>query len=352
VAAGETVSSLLKADGAQVCWTERRPSEAGRVAVMRRTADGTVEDLIAAPFSARSRVHEYGGGAIAARNGTIVFVNDADQNLYILEDDAPRCVADRSDLRFADMDIRPDSSGLFAVAERHDPDLDHPQNTLVHVALNNPVLASADTVLAGRDFYASPRISPDGRHLAWLAWDLPAMPWEAAELWVGSIAPDGGVSDAKRVAEHGAFQPVWAEDGRLYVIADHRGWGVPHVWDGADLKPIVSGEIEFGRPQWAFGMTSYAVLEPGRLLATGWQDGRIVLGVVNGEQKSWTALESSFTRVDDIAVSTDRIAIIGSDDVSGVAVHTFPRETTAFTPNGSSALPQDCLLYTSPSPRD
>jgi len=37
------------------------------------------EDVLPAPYSARSRVHEYGGGAFNVRAGCLVFVHDADQ---------------------------------------------------------------------------------------------------------------------------------------------------------------------------------------------------------------------------------------------------------------------------------
>src|SRR4051812_50017842 len=56
-------------DGDDVWWSESRPGEGGRSAVVRRRADGTVTDVLPAPWNARTRVHEYGGGARAGAGG-------------------------------------------------------------------------------------------------------------------------------------------------------------------------------------------------------------------------------------------------------------------------------------------
>ena len=65
----------------------------------------------------------------------------------------------------------------------------------------------------GRDFYASPRISPDGRRLAWLEWDHPNMPWDGTELRLAALDGDGLAGDPVTVAggpEESVFQPAWS----------------------------------------------------------------------------------------------------------------------------------------------
>ena len=69
-------------DGAETYWVELRPSEGGRNCVVRRTPDGTVSDVTPQGFNARTRVHEYGGGDFAVRDGAVYFANFADQRVY------------------------------------------------------------------------------------------------------------------------------------------------------------------------------------------------------------------------------------------------------------------------------
>src|SRR3954470_2131794 len=72
-------------DGDDVWWSESRPGEGGRSAVVRRSADGTVTDVLPAPWNARTRVHEYGGGAWTVAGGTLWFTEFSDQRLYQLD---------------------------------------------------------------------------------------------------------------------------------------------------------------------------------------------------------------------------------------------------------------------------
>ena len=45
-------------DDGDVWWSESRPTEGGRSAIVRRSPDGTVTDVLDRPWNARTRVHE------------------------------------------------------------------------------------------------------------------------------------------------------------------------------------------------------------------------------------------------------------------------------------------------------
>ena len=83
-ARGSRRFGMLQASGDALYWSESRPEEQGRQVIVRGGPDGRRDDILPAPYSARSRVHEYGGGEFLVAGDTIFFVNDKDQQVYAL----------------------------------------------------------------------------------------------------------------------------------------------------------------------------------------------------------------------------------------------------------------------------
>ena len=79
----------IDVDGDDIYWVESRPDEQGRYAVMRRSANGETTEVTGPEHSARTLVHEYGGGALAVRDGVIYFSNFSDQRLWRQQADDP-----------------------------------------------------------------------------------------------------------------------------------------------------------------------------------------------------------------------------------------------------------------------
>ena len=77
-------------DGPDIFWSELRPAEGGRVQVVRRTPDGATTDLLPEGCSARTRVHEYGGGAWVVDGGWLHFARWDDQRLHRMPVDGSR----------------------------------------------------------------------------------------------------------------------------------------------------------------------------------------------------------------------------------------------------------------------
>ena len=267
-----TLADVLLDDG-DVWWIEGRPLEAGRQVLVRQRRDGTPDDVTPAPLSARTRVHEYGGGAALVSHGTAYFSNFADQRLYRLGSDgiavALTPASEEAALRYADGAVDGARHCWIGVREDHRAAGAEAVNEIVAVSLDGGDAGQA--IVRGRDFFAAPRLSPDGTQLAWLAWDHPHMPWTAAELWLGEF--DGtAVSNARRVAGgagESVFQPEWSPDGLLYFISDRSGWW--NIYrrnaDGshANMCPMAA---EFGRAQWSLGMSTYAFLSAQALVCT------------------------------------------------------------------------------------
>ena len=197
--------SDVRLDGGHVYWLEGRPQERGRSVVVRAEADGRQTDITPAPYNARTRVHEYGGGSWTVRDGTVYFSNFADGRLYRQVPDAstpqpltpPPPARDRQ-WRFADGVIDPRRQRWIGVREDHTA-AGEPVNTIVAVDLAGR--RRAGRVLArGHDFYASPRLSPDGHWLAWLAWDHPNMPWNGTLLYLAEIGAQGALGEPRPIA--------------------------------------------------------------------------------------------------------------------------------------------------------
>ena len=240
---------------------------------MRWTAEDGVAELLPPPYSARSRVHEYGGGEFLVAGGTLYFVNDADQDVYAANlsgcaQPSIRRITAIADTRFADFGWDATRNRLIGVGETHHPAKALPQNALWSV----PTGAAAEgacIALQGRDFYASPRLSPDGKRLAFLAWDLPNMPWDAAQLFVAGISEDGSLSKPVPVAGgngSACFQPEWSGDGALYFVWDAAGQGDLHRWrEGGQAEQIMRLEGDLSMPLWNFHAASYALLPGGKV---------------------------------------------------------------------------------------
>ena len=107
-------------DGADTYWVELRPSEGGRNCVVRRTPDGTVTDVTPQGFNARTRVHEYGGGDFAVRDGAVYFANFADQRVYRQRTEtAPHPLTPEGKFRYRDFVVGAPRARIYAVREDH-----------------------------------------------------------------------------------------------------------------------------------------------------------------------------------------------------------------------------------------
>lgn len=308
--------------GAEAWWTEPRPTEAGRRALVRRLADGTERSVLPAPWNVRSRVIEYGGrpwaGAERPVGGPlVVFVNFTDQRLYAYEPDAPgaepRPLTPVSDLggglRWVDPQLHVERGEVWCVLEEFTGEGPGDLRRLVAaVPLDGSAAEDRAAVRELTDdahrFVTTARLSPDGRRAAWIAWDHPRMPWDGTELLLADVADDGSFGPARTVAggvEESVCQVEWAFDGGLLYSGDRSGWWNLYRLDVQSApapggpqdpgalpglltreRPLCARDEEFGGPMWKLGLSWFKPLEAG-LIAVVHGVGATALGILDPE---------------------------------------------------------------------
>ncbi|TAN35070.1 S9 family peptidase [bacterium] len=303
-------NAMVRWDGDDLYWTELRPYEQGRVVVVRRGADGAVADVTPPGFNARTRVHEYGGGQFAVSGGSVWFVNFNDQRLYRQErGGTPKAITALVDVRHADVVVDARRGRLFAVREDHTTGAREAVTSLVAVDVNGE--HAAVTVATGNDFYSSPRLSPDGRRLAWLTWNHPNMPWDGTELWVGELDGEGRVTSSRFVAGGRAesiYQPEWSPSGELYFVSDRSDWWNLYRARGEGDEPVCPRAAEFGAPQWVFGMTHYGFFGEDEIVCVFSETGGTKLGRIDLNGGTFKQVELGYTSLNSLVVSGRRAA--------------------------------------------
>jgi dipeptidyl aminopeptidase/acylaminoacyl peptidase len=326
--------------GGTAWWLEGRPLEGGRVVLVRKDEGSAPVDVTPPGFSVRTTVHEYGGGAYCLHGETVVFTNFEDQRLY-RQDPGAEPVALTPDTdgrhRYADGRVTPDGALWIGVRERH-PFSDRAAevvNDLVGVPLDGS--CEIRELTAGRDFYAAPRVSPDGTRVSYLAWNLPWMPWDGCELYVGRIEPYDALSGVRHVAgidgEESIWQPEWSPSGDLVFASDRSGWWNLERDREGERTVLHAAEAEFGYPAWTFGLSSYGFLDDGRIVCAYESGGRTHFAVLDPETGELTPLDLPYDAWRSpylVAEGTAAVVIAGSAtlpaEVARIDVTTGERE--------------------------
>lgn len=308
-----------------IYWLEPRPEHKGRMILARRLlsdsdqSNGIEYDLLAQDKSVRSQVHEYGGSAYRLCGKGIVFVNHSDQQLYLQGHDGEyRAITKLKDHRFVDIKITADDKYLICVCEIHYPDAEA-TNSLVSVNLDT---GESTTLASGEDFYASPDIFTDdkGSKLCWISWSHPDMPWDHTRLWTAHLHTDGSVKDIECIrdnANESIFQPLWSPDGQLFFVSDISGWWNIYSSDQSE-QAIVSMPVEFGLPQWVFGMSTYGFIDRNTIACSYIDNGRSHLATINIKLNTISPIDTDLNFFEQICTADNNLFFIAA------SAYTFP----------------------------
>ncbi len=299
-------------------WIEVKSQENGRFTVMRLgKEDPDPVEITSAPYNVRSRVHEYGGAPLAIVGETLFFSNYGDHRLYRQRPGKnPEPVTPPGPMRYADPIWDSHRRRLMAICEDHTTSDIQAVNTLVAI---DPETRETPRVLTqGYDFYLYPRLSPDGRRLAWVCWNHPHMPWDATELWVADITPEGVLVNSTQVAgelQESVIQPSWAPDGELYCVSDRTGWwNLYHVTDQG-LEAITNQLVEYGQPNWQIGTTNYA-FHSEDIIAFYGNKGYNHVVVINPKTRTQSPIPLPYTVISQIRANDTRAVFLGGSSTA------------------------------------
>ncbi len=316
----------LTGDGDSVLWLESLPDEDGRQSLVRHR-HGTTVEITPRPISVRSRVMEYGGGAYHARAGWVVYCDDHDGGVHVLEPDQERrpITPVTSPFRYGGLRVHPRLRIATAIREDHSGP-GEAVTAIVALDLDTDNRDGGRVLVSGADFYACADISPDGR-LAWMEWDHPNMPWDQTRVRVGRVqaASVTSIETVSDLPDAAATRPQWLPDGRLLFFTDASGFWTPHVWDGREVRSVTGDEHDYAAPLWTLNHDAAAGLPDGSLVVAPFVAGRreIVLLTPDGERRRlgepWAGLSS-------LAVADGQIwAIAGNATAPAAVVRIDPR---------------------------
>ncbi len=328
-----------------IYWLESRPNEQGRCVIVRRNANGLEEDLIPAPYSARSSVHEYGGRCYCLGQDKLFFVNASDQQIYhlpLFTAGEPKLLTPQDQRRYADLEWNPKTRSVMAVCEDHRVD-GEPVTSIVDIPLPGKAEPPEPrSLVSGADFYAYPRLSCDGSQLCWIQWNHPDMPWFATQLWLAEFI-DQELHNPVKVSgdtEQAVFQPEWHPDGSLYYCSD-----IDNLWNlyrhnANGNRQISRFAGECGLPLWQFGMQTYAFLDEETAVCALCTKGIWELQKLNLKDGRSEPIDVDLSSVLHISGGEREVLVLAANPTSAAKIYRFgAEELEAQEIKASSKLP-------------
>jgi dipeptidyl aminopeptidase/acylaminoacyl peptidase len=348
-AGGIGFGDLRSADG-RLYWLENVPARDGAVSLFS-LGDGVTAQVTPDSANVRSRVHEYGGAPFVVMGDTVYYSQFSDQRLYELRrgGGTPTPLTPLN-YRYADCIAIPASAdstaALICVREDH-TDPANVRNALVRLPI--PIAGAGEVLFGGSDFVSYPRLSHDGRRLAFITWNHPNMPWDGTELKVAELTPQGLKTPVVVAggATESVLEPQWDDDGTLYFISDRSGFWNLYAQRAAGPQPVWPRAAEFADPLWSFGQSNYVLLGDGRAVVSFGERGITRLAVLNLKTGAGQVLDLPYVEFSHLArIDAQHVAAIAGASKSLesiVRIDIASSKATTLRTAGQSPLPADCI---------
>ena len=306
-------SQLIKG---MLYWTASIAEENGRIGLFCLGDDQKPCSLLPPPFSLRSRINGYGGATFWAIGDQIVWVNDADQNLYQISQNQNIQQITLTPLTTTYTDLFP-IYDYHALAVKESLDSPFPKSEIIVINLES---GEEQLLFAGADYYSNPTFCPQRKKISWLQWSFKAMPWQSSTVWVADFLFDGTASFHKENPRclaggegESVFQPSWSPDGSLTIVSDRSGywnlWQLRQKW-----QPLFPCEAEFGLPQWIYGMRTYQWISPKELAFSALQENSFCFGRLSLDSGKVVHQSHKFANLDWFSADSQRYAFVGATE--------------------------------------
>lgn len=289
-----------------VYWRETRPSENGRSTIMKFDGEKSTE-LLDSNYSAKSKVHEYGGGSFCVYNENLFFINSEDQNIYYEFKGKTKLFYGAKHLRFAQPIVSPKHKKLISICEDHS----NPHeiiNTIVWIDLENQKL---QTIASGYDFYIDLCLDPNEENLAFICWDRPNMQWDESYLYEIHLH-DLSMTKLYEQSHNSVSQPKYSNSGQLYFITEETGyWNLATIFDGR-ASLVTNNEAEHGAARWIINENRFCFLQ-NQIISICTDKGEDTLQSISLASHEQNPINTPFSSIQTIAATDDKIYLIGSN---------------------------------------
>lgn len=333
-AAGREINEL-KVSAQGVFWSETDPQTAQTLLYCYQHTTQATTVFTPSGFSVRSRVYEYGGASFCLTAQGVVFTNETDQQLYLQTwQGTPQPLTQRNQCRYADMQFDPLTNSIIALEEEHEAQAVIHRLVQIDLPMNHDSACCEPRLLAqGSDFYAAPRLSPNGQRLAWIEWQRPDQPWTQTQLFCAQRNPDQSwgtpVCMAGAAGDASLQQPLFDQHNRLVVLNDQDGYWQPWREQPSGHLEILNGiDADYTGAPWQLGGCNYLPLSNDSYLISWLEYGRGHLAVYSFSQQAIRqTLAIDYSRLRHLAVDKQFFYCIAEHEAQGRAVLAIERDT-------------------------